>query len=998
MPKTSLSSQLDAMIQAMLARRDEPEGYATEESAEAALFYGTSVAKSAAASGGSAPPDLPEKVAQLLPVATSLRGLTREEFRTKLKTQLEGRALMGSTARPAPEQRKTKRVPEGYHTVTPYLAVRGASEAIEFYKKAFGATEVSRLSMPDGKIGHAEIQVGDSRIMLSDEFPEYGALSPQTLGGTPTDIHLYVEDVDAWANRAIAAGAKVLVPVADQDYGERHGRLEDPFGHRWGISTPLKEDRAKVVRESFHTAAPYLVVPDGAKAIEFYREALGAVEWLRLTEPDGRVAHAEITIGDSRIMLGGEAPEYGRRSPQSIGGTPVKIHLFVEDVDALAAQSIAAGATLLIPVQDQFYGDRSGRIEDPFGHVWIISSHIEDVSPQEIERRAAAFMAGQSSAGTDLAPTKVKPAPEGYHTVTPYLAVSGAAGAIEFYKRAFGATEVSRLSMPDGKIGHAEVQVGDSRIMLSDEFPEYGALSPQSLGGTPTSIHLYVEDVDSLLAQAAAAGATITSPATDYEYGERQANLKDPFGHSWTLATFKEHVSAEEFQQREALKAQPGAGGQGETSKHAAKSRQYVRPGFSSAVPYLTVSDGFKAIEFYKRAFGGSEIESMRFGDPEGRLSHGEVTIGDSGIMLSGESEEYGKRGPRSLGGSPVKIHLFVEDVDALAAQAIAAGAKVLRPVQDQFYGDRSGQIEDPFGHIWIISSRIEDVSVPEIERRAAAFMAGQTSEASQRTQPAAAGGSAPGVREGYTAITPYLTVRRAAELVDFVKQAFGAVEIYRGTGSAGGLHAEVRIGNSMVMIGGGPGIPLEEKPAALVYYVEDTDAVYQRALQAGATSIQAPTDHDYGERGASVKDAFGNNWYIATSKGTRYVREGFHSLTPYLHPRSAAKTIDFLKQAFDAEEIARYADPSGRVMHAEVRIGDSMLEMGEAHGPYQPVPTGIYLYVADADATYAKALAAGATSVQLPADQPYGDRNAFVTDPFGTTWYIATYLKGSAG
>jgi PhnB protein len=941
MPKPSLSGQLDAAIQAALARRDEPDRYAIEESAESARFYGTPARRRRADGRESGPTDLPDKVAQLLPVAASLGGLPREEFRAKLKSELEGRALMGSTARPAPEQRKTKRVPEGYHTVTPYLAVKGATEAIGFYKSAFGATELSRLSMPDGKIGHAEIQIGDSRIMLSDEFPEYGALSPQSLGGTPTDVHLYVEDVDAWANRAIAAGAKVLVPVADQDYGERHGRLEDPFGHRWGISTPLKEDRAKVVRETFHTAGPYLVVTDGAKAIEFYRAAFGAVETLRLTEPDGRVAHAEVMIGDSPIMLGDEAPQYGRRAPQSFGGTPVRIHLYVEDVDALAGRAIAAGAKVLRPVQDQFYGDRSGQVEDPFGHVWTISSHIEDVPVEEIERRATAFAAGQSSAATDRTPTKVKPVPEGYHSVVPYLAVRGAAEAIDFYKRAFGATEVSQLSMPDGKIGHAEIQLGDSRIMLSDEFPEYGARGPESLGGTPVSIHLYVEDVDSLLAQAAAAGATIISPATDYEYGERQANLRDPFGHSWTLATFREQVSAEEYQRREALKAKQAAGRPQETPRSDAKFSQYVRPGFRSAVPYLTVSDGFKAIEFYKRAFGASEIESMRFGDPEDRLAHGEVTIGDSGIMLSGESEEYGKRGPRSLGGTAVKIHLFVEDVDALAAQAIAAGAKVVRPVQDQFYGDRSGQIEDPFGHVWIISSHIEDVSDQEIERRAAAFLAGQTRDSTHRAQSAAARGSATGVREGYTAITPYLTVHRAMELVDFVKRAFGAVEIYRGTGSAGGIHAEVRIGNSMLMIGGGPGIAIEEKPAALHYYVEDTDAVYQRALQGGATSIQPPTDHDYGERGASVKDAFGNNWYIATSKGATCIREGFRSLTPYLHPQSAAKTIDFLKQAFEAEEIARYADPSGRIMHAEVRIGDSMLEMGEAHGPYQPMPTG---------------------------------------------------------
>jgi PhnB protein len=136
---------------------------------------------------------------------------------------------------------KVEPIPDGFHTATPYLIVTNAAKAIEFYKKAFRATELSRLTTPDGKVGHAEIRIGDSRIMLADEFPEWDARSPQTIGGSAVFIMLYVEDVDAVVRRAVAAGAELFKPVADQFYGDRSGSLTDPFGHKWTISTH-KED------------------------------------------------------------------------------------------------------------------------------------------------------------------------------------------------------------------------------------------------------------------------------------------------------------------------------------------------------------------------------------------------------------------------------------------------------------------------------------------------------------------------------------------------------------------------------------------------------------------------------------------------------------------------------------------------------------------------------------------------------------------------------------
>jgi PhnB protein len=144
----------------------------------------------------------------------------------------------------------------------------------------------------------------------------------------------------------------------------------------------------------------------------------------------------------------------------------------------------------------------------------------------------------------------VKAIPDGYHTVTPYLIVKGAAKALDFYKKAFGATELMRLPGPDGRIGHAEIKIGDSPVMLADEHPEMGSLAPQTPGKAGVGLCLYVEDVDALAARATAAGATVVRPVQDQFYGDRSGTFADPFGHVWTIATHKEDVSSEEMQRR----------------------------------------------------------------------------------------------------------------------------------------------------------------------------------------------------------------------------------------------------------------------------------------------------------------------------------------------------------------------------------------------------------------------------------------------------------------
>jgi PhnB protein len=145
------------------------------------------------------------------------------------------------------------KIPQDMHSVTPHLVCAGAAKAIEFYKQAFGARESARLPGPDGRLMHAAIKIGDSHVMLVDEMPEWGALGPKSLKGSPVTIHLYVDDVDAVVARAVKAGAKVTMPVADQFWGDRYGKLEDPFGHHWSVATHVRdvsmEEAQKAMRE-----------------------------------------------------------------------------------------------------------------------------------------------------------------------------------------------------------------------------------------------------------------------------------------------------------------------------------------------------------------------------------------------------------------------------------------------------------------------------------------------------------------------------------------------------------------------------------------------------------------------------------------------------------------------------------------------------------------------------------------------------------------------------
>lgn len=244
--------------------------------------------------------------------------------------------------------------------------------------------------------------------------------------------------------------------------------------------------------------------------------------------------------------------------------------------------------------------------------------------------------------------------------------------------------------------------------------------------------------------------------------------------------------------------------------------------------------------------------------------------------------------------------------------------------------------------------------------------------------------------------LTAYPVVADVPGLIGFLKGVFGAAGKVLMPGLGGGFHAEVQLGDTLLMIGGGGagtewrGTP---RPMAFHVYVPDTDAVYRKALDGGAASLQEPTNQEWGERTANVRDPWGNHWYIATFQGENYFSEGAPTLQPFLQPEHSQPVIEFLVKAFDAVELGRATGDNGAILHTTLKIGNSAMELADADGAYGPMAGMFYLYVDDADAVYARAVACGAAPVSPPASRPYGDRNGSVRDVAENIWYIATPL-----
>jgi len=243
--------------------------------------------------------------------------------------------------------------------------------------------------------------------------------------------------------------------------------------------------------------------------------------------------------------------------------------------------------------------------------------------------------------------------------------------------------------------------------------------------------------------------------------------------------------------------------------------------------------------------------------------------------------------------------------------------------------------------------------------------------------------------------VTPFIYVPDGDGLIEFMKHTFDAEEVNRHPHRpGGGFVATVKIGDTGLIVMADESARGQESLTALHVYVKDCDAVYQRSLNAGATSIGEPRDTTYGERAGFVQDPAGNHWYIATHLGPAPALESVWTVTPFVHHLNVRKYIEFLEKAMGAVQLALH-EHSGRVVYAAVRIGDAVLEMGERESQLK---SSLYMLVDDVDAAHDRALAAGAISIAPPADQPVGLRMAVLQDPFGYKWIAAKETAGSQG
>jgi uncharacterized glyoxalase superfamily protein PhnB len=245
--------------------------------------------------------------------------------------------------------------------------------------------------------------------------------------------------------------------------------------------------------------------------------------------------------------------------------------------------------------------------------------------------------------------------------------------------------------------------------------------------------------------------------------------------------------------------------------------------------------------------------------------------------------------------------------------------------------------------------------------------------------------------------LTGYPVVQDVPGLNAYLGRVFGAAETFRAVGGAGGYHTEVQIGDTTLMVGGGGADVAwkgDARPMAFHIYVPDVDATYRLAIESGGVSLQSPANQEWGERTAHVRDPAGNFWYIATFQGENYRWDGAPTIQPFLQPLRAEPVIAFLTRAFGATEHGRAVTPEGGIRHSTLKIGNSFLELIDATGIYQPMPGMFYLYVADVDDTYRRAVESGAEALSAPADQSYGDRTGSVKDVAGNTWFIAAHLS----
>ncbi|MCY1056362.1 VOC family protein [Nannocystis sp. SCPEA4] len=324
---------------------------------------------------------------------------------------------------------------------------------------------------------------------------------------------------------------------------------------------------------------------------------------------------------------------------------------------------------------------------------------------------------------------EVKPIPEGFFAVTPQIVVKGVDEAVDFYVKNLGASKVLAIPGEGGKSIHAEVKIGDSILMIDEEGNDMK--SPLTLGGSPTALLIYSPDVDATVTALAAAGGKVTMPAEDQFWGDRWAEVTDPFGHRWEIATHVEDLTPEQMAERAKIalapsKKKPKKGAAPAWKKIAGTpATEKVAKAYHTITPSFVVADANAAIEFYKNAFGATEKSRMLSLDGK-KVMHAEIVIGDSTLMLSDAFPEMGSKSIADYKGTPMSFHHYVTDADAVFAKATAAGATALMPVGDMFWGDRYGMVADPSGMAWGIATHKEDVTPEQMAERMKAEMAKQ--------------------------------------------------------------------------------------------------------------------------------------------------------------------------------------------------------------------------------------------------------------------------------
>lgn len=301
------------------------------------------------------------RLAPLAAIARELRYLPRDEFRRTLKSNLQRRATMSEATSAGSGATRAKEfyyLRPGITSITPYIIIERASEFIDFLKAAFGAEERVRVPLPDGKIMHAQLGLGNGAVEVADANDQYPS--------APTDIHLYVDDADATFDRALAAGAtSIYRPTDEHPSGDRWGAAKDQFGNRWYIATPKGWTPGP---EGLRSVQSYLHLREAHKMIPFLEAAFGAEAMGVHKSPEGMVLHATVRIGNATLELDEAHGEYQPK--------PCHLHIYVPDTDATYAQALRAGATSLTKPYDAPYGDRAAGVMDPFGNSWFIAAYL----------------------------------------------------------------------------------------------------------------------------------------------------------------------------------------------------------------------------------------------------------------------------------------------------------------------------------------------------------------------------------------------------------------------------------------------------------------------------------------------------------------------------------------------------------------------------------------------------------------------------------------------